>query len=47
MTDAAPHAFLSKPTVQCHTKSTEVNSIPKPDYTFTEPPSYKVAAQFP
>ena len=47
MTDATPHAFLSKPTVQCHTKSTKVNSIPKPDYTFTEPPSYKVAAQFP
>ena len=46
-TDATPHAFISKPQVQCSTKSTKVSSIPKPDYTLTEPTSHKIAAQFP
>ena len=47
MTDATPHASISKPQVQCSTKSTKVSSIPKLDYTLTEPTSYKIAAQFP
>jgi len=41
----APHASNAS-TVQ-YTKSTKVSSIPKPDYTLTEPPSYKIVAQYP
>ena len=42
---AAPHASNAS-TVQC-TKSTNVSSIPKPDYTLTEPSSYKIVSQYP
>ena len=46
---STPHviAKCAKPSsVQC-SKPTKSGSSPKPDYTTTEPPTYKIAAQYP
>ena len=37
---------FSNSVVQC-TKSKKISSTPKPNYTVTEPPSYRIAAQYP
>ena len=40
-------AKCAKPSSMQCLKSTKSGSSPKPDYTTTEPPTYKIAAQYP